>query len=110
MLCTIVCSLSVPAAAGEKFTSSEFLSWPAESQRAYVSTAVTATAVIAAQNVKSQAECINKWGASYREGGYQPTIDAMRRLGDLHPMVVIVAVLEKACGDFQYGVKASAGP
>ena len=110
-LCTIVCSVvSNGAAAGAGFKSSEFLKWSPESQRAYISTAVTATAVIAAQNIKSQASCINKWGASNSDGGYQPAVEAMNKLPDVHPMVVIVAVLQKACGQFNYAAKASATP
>ncbi|MCC7253880.1 hypothetical protein [Hyphomicrobium sp.] len=99
-LCTIVCAQA--HSADDKFKSAEFLTWSPESQRSYITTAATAASVIVAANVRDQAKCIDDWGIKYREGFYQPVIEAMKKLPDYHPMAVTIAVLEKACGDFKY--------
>lgn len=109
-LSAIVCSSPPAAAAGEGFKSSEFLAWSPENQRGYITTAATAAGVIANMNRDGQARCIDDWGAKYREGGYQPVIEAMKRLPDYHPMAVTIAVIQKACGGFEYALKSGARP
>ncbi|MBX9682444.1 MAG: hypothetical protein K2X41_01520 [Hyphomicrobium sp.] len=107
-LCTIVCSASALAEGG--FKSSEFLGWSAENQRGFISTAAIAAGVIANLNRAGQAKCIDDWGAKYREGGYQPVIEAMKKLPDFHPMAVTLTVIEKECGEFKYSKATVASP
>lgn len=101
-LSTIVCSASGAAVAWEGFKSSKFLTYPVESQKSYISTAVMMAGVIAAQNVPEQAQCIDRWTSEHDGSGYKPVIEAMQRLPDYHPSGVILAVLNKACGSFEY--------
>lgn len=107
-LCTIVCAQGGIAAEG--FKSSEFLTWGAENQRGYITAAATAAGVIANLNRAGQAKCIDDWGAKYREGGYQPVIEAMKKLPNFHPMAVTLTVIEKACGEFRYTKASAASP
>lgn len=105
-LSTIVCAQA--GIAEEAFKSSDFLAWSKENQRGYVTAAATAAGVIANLNRAGQAKCIDDWGTKYREGGYQPVIEAMKKLPDYHPMAVAIAVLQKACGSFEYAAKSGA--
>lgn len=99
-LCTIVCAQG--GAADEAFKSSKFLTYSAEQQRGYISTTTVAAWLLASQNNKEQAECIDKWGASHRDRGYTPVLEAMQKFPDDHPTALILAVLQKQCGSFQY--------
>lgn len=99
-LSTIVCNAAL---ADDGFKSSKFLTYPAESQKGYISTAVMMAGSIAAQNKQEQARCIDDWAMKNRDGGYRPVIDAMQKYPDYHPAGVIIAVLQKACGSFKYG-------
>lgn len=107
-LSTIVCNGA--AVADDGFKSSEFLRLPVEKQRGYISTAATAAGVIANLNRAGQAKCIDDWGVKYSESGYQPVIEAMKKLPDYHPMAVTLTVIEKACGEFKYARATAASP
>lgn len=99
-LCTIVCTQA--SNADEAFKSSKFLQYAPDVQRSYVSTTTVAAWLVASQNNKSQAKCIDEWGAANRDSGYQPVLDAMRRFPEDHPTALILAVLQKQCGTFKY--------
>jgi hypothetical protein len=98
-LSTIVCSAAL---ADDGFKSSKFLTYPAESQKGYISTAVMMAGSIAAQNKQEQARCIDGWAAQHDATGFRPVVEAMQRFPDYHPAGVILAVLQKACGSFKY--------
>lgn len=108
-LSTIVCAFATGAAA-EGFKTSEFLNLPAENQRGYISTAATAAGVIANMNRAGQAKCIDDWVGKYADAGYQPVVEAMKKLPQYHPMAVTLAVIEKACGTFKYSTATAASP
>ena len=103
-----MCAQAALAEGGLK--SSEFLRLPAENQRGFISTAAIAAGVIANMNRAGQARCIDDWGAKHSENGYQPVIEAMKKLPDFHPMAVTLTVIEKACGSFKYATAKSASP
>lgn len=103
-----LCVLPSAPMAAEGFKSSEFLTWSPENQRGYITTAATAAVVIANMNRDGQGRCIDDWGTKYSAGGYQPVIEAMKRLPDYHPMAVTIAVIQKACGGFEYAPKSGA--
>lgn len=107
-LCTIVCAQD--SVAGDGFKSSEFLRLPVEKQRGYISTAATAAGVIANLNRAGQAKCIDDWVGRNSDNGYQPVIEAMKKLPDYHPMAVTLTVIEKACGKFKYARATAASP
>lgn len=100
-LCTIVCAQG--SFAEEAFKSSEFLTYSADHQRGYISTSAMMAGLIAAQNDRKQAMCVDDWVALHRSEGYSPVIDAMKKYPDDHPTGLVLAVLQKACGSFKYG-------
>jgi hypothetical protein len=99
-LSTIVCSGA--AVADEGFKSSKFLSYPAESQTSYIDTAVVAATVVVSLNSAAQAKCLGAWVSKHRGGSFAPVIEVMRKYPDDHPMGLIIAVLQKDCGEFKY--------
>lgn len=99
-LCTIVCAQG--SFAEEAFKSSKFLAYPADSQKSYINTSAVMASLIASQNSRDQADCLNAWIGSNIDGGYQPVIEAMKRFPDHHPSGVVLAVLQKACGPLKY--------
>jgi len=107
-LCTIACIQA--GNADEGFKSSEFLELPVEKQRGYISTAATAAGVIANLNRAGQAKCIDDWVGRNSASGYQPVIEAMKKLPNYHPMAVTLTVIEKACGEFKYARATAASP
>ncbi len=107
-LCTIVCMQG--SIAEEAFRSSDFLTWSADNQRGYITTAATAAGVIANMNRAGQAKCIDDWVGQHRVSGYSPVIDAMKKLPNYHPMAVTLTVIEKACGEFKYAKAIAASP
>lgn len=99
-LCTIVCTQA--GTADEAFKSSKFLTYPAESQKSYIGSSVMMAGVIAARNAPQQARCIDDWSAKNSSASYPTVVEAMKRFPDHHPTGVIIAVLQKACGSFDY--------
>ena len=98
-LSTIVCSAAL---ADDGFKSSKFLTYSAEAQRSYIDTAAVAATVVVSLNSSSQAKCLGEWVAKHRSGDFAPVFDAMRKYPDDHPMGLIIAVLQKECGAFNY--------
>ena len=92
-------------ALADGFTSADVLGWSAESQDSYFQTSVTMIAIVATQTGRHDeiAACIDGW---YGGGdASQPQRSArirsvMEGLPDYHPQAVILAVIEKECGDF----------
>jgi len=101
-LSTLVCSVAPGAFAGDGFKASEFLTYPAQSQKSYITSSAMMAGLIASQNNRAQAVCIDDWVAQQSGQGYGAVVEAMRKLPDYHPSAVIVAVLDKACGSFKY--------
>ncbi len=99
-LCTIVCAQAGIAEAA--FKSSRFLTYSAEQQKNYINISMVMASLIASQNSRSHADCLNDWSGKNAETGYQPVIEAMKRFPDHHPSVVILAVLQKECGSLKY--------
>ena len=90
--------------AGE-FTSAKVLEWPEASQNSLFQSSVTMIGFVAAQTDAHShiARCINGW--YWKESQADPARNeairsAMRRFPDYHPQMVILAVVEKACGKF----------
>lgn len=99
-LCTLVCAQS--SVADEAFKSSTFLTYSAEQQRGYISTSAMMAGLIATQNDRKQAACVDDWVARYHGEGYSLVIEAMKKYPDDHPTGLVLAVLQKACGPFKY--------
>lgn len=99
-LCTIVCAQG--SFAEEAFKSSQLLAYSSESQRGFISTSIIMASLIASQNSRKQANCINDWSGKTATGGYQPVVEAMKRFPDHHPSGVVLAVIQKVCGALKY--------
>ena len=99
-LSTIVCIST--AGAEEGFKSSKFLTHSAESQKGYIGASVMMAGVIASKNAPEQARCIDGWASSNDPSGFPTVIEAMRKYPDYHPSGIILAVLQKACGSFEF--------
>lgn len=99
---------NVRAEAGESFKASKFLTWERESQNFYIGTSVGMALLIAAQNDKAQASCLENWYYSDQVTKNNFILKTMERVPDYHPRGVILAVLEKQCKPLVYkgaGVK-----
>ncbi len=101
-LTTIVCIVASGTHAQEAFKSSKFLTYPADSQKSYIGTAVVAATTIASLNSASQAKCLGSWITKHSGGGYETIMEAMRKYPDDHPMGLILAVLQRDCGPLKY--------
>ncbi|QEW21482.1 hypothetical protein LA6_003693 [Marinibacterium anthonyi] len=90
----------------EGFTSADVLAWSENEQNNYFQINIRMIAIVAAQMERngSIAECIDQW-----HGGGEASLPArvaqirkgMEALPDYHPQAVILAVIQKECGNFQ---------
>jgi NAD/NADP transhydrogenase alpha subunit len=103
-------SISTGALAGEAFTIKEFLALSPDTQKNFITTTAGATGLVANMNRPAQSKCIDAWIAKNASTGYQPVIEAMKKMPDYHPMAVTVAVIQKECGPFTYATASAALP
>jgi hypothetical protein len=89
-------------ASAEIFKSSEFLTWKPESQSFYIDSSVGMASLVAAQNDKVQAKCIDDWYIADEAASIRYITDVMRKYPDHHPRGVILAAIEKKCGSMTY--------
>ena len=97
----LMAALAKPAQA-ETFTSAEFLKWKLSSQKSYFRTSIGMAGLIAAQNDKAHAKCIENWYLDRERDATDFILETMKRFPSYHPRGVLLAVLEKQCGTFQY--------
>lgn len=111
-IATAVLAVSFAGAAvgQEILTTKKFLEWSPENQKGFIITTTMMGGLIAAKNRNGQAQCIDTWNATHQKDGFKPVIDAMRKYPDYHPLAIVSAVIEKACGDFKYTTTASVQP
>lgn len=102
-LSTIVCILVTGVRAADGSKASEFLTNPTESQSGYIGASAMMAGLIATQNNRAQAVCIDDFVAKQKPLGYPQIVEAMRKYGEYHPSAIIMGVLEKACGKFKFG-------
>lgn len=86
----------------EKFTSAEFLKWKLASQKNYFWISIGMAGLIAGQNDREQARCIERWFADNERDATDHLLETMQRFPNYHPRGVILAVLKKQCGSFEY--------
>lgn len=89
----------------ESFTSATVLEWSESDQDGYFQTSVTMIGIVATQTGKHGhiAECIDNWyggGDASQPQRSDRIREVMRALPDYHPQAVILAVIEKECGEF----------
>lgn len=99
-------ALSFPQiAAAQSFTGADVLGWPEESQNSFFQTSVTMVGIVASQVEGHEhiAECIDNW-----YGGGEASLpqrvgrirEVMQAMPEYHPQIIILAVIEDACGEF----------
>jgi len=88
----------------ETFTSAEVLRWQESSQNALFQNSITMAGIVATQVRPSIAACINDWYGADEETGqmrYDEIREVLARFPEHHPQAIILAVVEKACGQFE---------
>lgn len=86
----------------ETFQSSEFLTWSQESQEFYIRTSVGMAGLVAGQNDRTHADCIDDWYYDDQTQSNGFILEMMATHSEFHPRGVILAVLEAQCGEFDY--------
>lgn len=86
----------------ETFASEEFLNWDRESQGFYFRTSIDMAGLIASQNKKSQAECIDRWFFENQKSAHDEIVNTMRQYPSFHPRGVILALIERKCEAMTY--------
>jgi hypothetical protein len=87
------------------FKNSEFLKWNEENRSFYIRTSIGMAGLIAAQNDKAHANCLEKWYFSNQSKKNAFIYGIMKQYPDHHPRGIIMAVLQKQCGSFRYSNK-----
>lgn len=89
----------------ESFTSSQVLEWEKDAQDNYFLASITMAGVVAAQNPGDKSRCVNNWYLSndmtMRERN-EYIRETLERFPTHHPAGVMMAILEKACGSFDF--------
>lgn len=102
-----VFSVSYPqtsSAADNKFTAADVLAWEKSQQDWYFNVNASMAAAIASQNDNSKSSCLDDWyfGAADRDARNDEIRNAMARFETYHPTLVMIAVIEKACGELKF--------
>ncbi|WP_300016411.1 hypothetical protein [uncultured Roseobacter sp.] len=100
-----VCLVCPQQSFADGFTSADVLEWSADKQDGYFQASVTMIGIVATQTGEHGhiAECIDAWfggGDASQPQRSARILEVMRGLPDFHPQAVILAVIEKECGDF----------
>lgn len=86
------------------FTSAQVLEWGESSQNALFQNSITMAGIVATQVRPDIARCIDGWYSAGQIEQRQAQIrDALQLYPDHHPQAIILAVIEKACGQFEDG-------
>ena len=78
------------------------MTWSRESQDYYIRTSVGMASLVSAQNDKAHAKCLDDWYYRDETTGNDDVLAVMRRFPEYHPRGVILAVMEKRCGSFDF--------
>jgi hypothetical protein len=97
--------LFAAAASADGFTSADVLKWSEESQNSFFQSSVNMIGLVATQIEGRDhiAECIDSWFGGAVVGAEQRAArirEVMQGIPEYHPQAVILAVVEKECGDF----------
>ena len=95
-------TIQINSAQAETFKSEVFLTWPRHSQELYIHTSVAMAGLIAGKNDEAHAVCLEDWYFDDEKRSNDFIIETMQRFPEYHPRGVIVAVLQKQCGTFDY--------
>ena len=98
----LLMSNCIPLYAKNMFKNSEFLKWSEDNKSFYIRTSIGMASLIAAKNDKAHADCLAKWYFSDQSKKNDFIYGIMKQYPDHHPRGIIMAVLQKQCGSFQY--------
>lgn len=93
------------AYADDIFKSSEFLKWSEGNRSLYIRTSVGMAGLISGYNDEEHAKCLESWYFSDEKKANEEIYDTMRKFSEYHPRGIIVAVLKKQCGTFDYAAR-----
>ncbi len=99
----IAAGAALPVQADEdKFTAADVLAWEEKNQDSFFETSISMAGVLAVQAENPAGKCINDWYFK-SEAATQAANDqiraVMREYSGYYPGTVIVAVIERECGD-----------
>lgn len=83
------------------FTSADVLKWEIAAQDSYFRTSISMAGVIASQNRREAARCIDDWyfaDEQTEKNRAKHIRDVMKQYPDYVPQAIIFAVIRKACG------------
>ena len=86
----------------ETFTSAEFLKWKLEDQKNYLRISVGMASMIALQNDKKHAACIEEWYYVDERRVVTYILKNMEAYPDYHPRAILMGLMRKECGSFDY--------
>lgn len=86
---------------GKGFTSADLLKWKVASQDSFFQTSIGMTGVIASQNRREAARCIDQWYFSdkaIQQRRNDHIRNTMKKFPNYDPQATIFAIVRKACG------------
>ncbi|MEO1151108.1 MAG: hypothetical protein AAFW83_08990 [Pseudomonadota bacterium] len=84
------------------FKAAQFLTWDRQNKEIYIRTTIGVAGYISLQNDEPHGRCIENWYNSDHDKNNEYILGTMRRFPDYHPRGIIMAILEKQCGSFNY--------
>lgn len=97
-MCGILITAQPASAKASTFTAEEFLAWAPQNRAFYIEASVGMASLIAGQTDSAQGRCIDDWYYRDEAAGTASIIDVMRQNPDYHPRGIVLAVLQKRCG------------
>jgi hypothetical protein len=98
----IFCTICTPLYAQDVFKSSEFLKWTEGNRSFYIRTSVGMAGSISGYNNEKHAKCLENWYFSGEAKANEDIYVVMRKFPNYHPRGIIIAVLKRQCGSFDY--------
>lgn len=96
---------NMPLHAEDMFKSSEFMKWSEGNRSLYIDTSIGMVGLIAGYNDKKHMKCLENWYLKNQKKSNEFIYQVMREHPDFHPRGVIIAVLKKQCGTFDYSAR-----
>lgn len=90
--------------AAEGFTGEQFLGWPQEAKTTFFQNSLLMASTISSRIDSDHADCVSDWYFESdvdQEVRNQTLLETVAEYPEFHPSAVILAVLERECG--QYG-------
>ena len=85
------------------FDGASLMEWSEASQVAYLQNSIVMTMTVSSRLNEVHASCISDWffeGDRFRDGRLEELRTTISRYADYHPGGVIVAMIERECGEF----------